>query len=180
MRIIRQKLFNEEQQDNGNNGSTVNKVLGAGALAGGAAAIGGLGYMRSGVTDLGNSFAKNVTNDQLGNWSDKILNAKEGTLRSGFAQRLNDVKPENIKNVYGAERATTAIMNRDKYTKVLENAVKANPENKIAADRLAAMKKVNTGLKVGKYGALAVAGLGLAWGGKKLYDKFSGNKSNQQ
>lgn len=65
MRIIRQKLFNEEQQDNGNNGSTVNKVLGAGALAGGATAIGGAGLgLAWGGKKLYDKFSGNKSNQQ--------------------------------------------------------------------------------------------------------------------
>ena len=154
--LAAQKEFAEEEEDNGS--STRSKVLGAGALGAGATALGGIGYGMIGANDFKNTVALKVGN--LKNWRNRKINAGD----EYFKKLLESGKKSEILDYYANDKTKQAIKNRKEYIKLLEKAVKADPNNKRAAERLSAMNKVNRGIKIGKIGTLGAGALAAGYG----------------
>ena len=85
-------------------------------------------------------------------------------------ENRSDANRLKILDYYANDKTKQAIKNREGYTKLLENAVKADPNNKLAAERLSAMNKVNRGIKVGAVGTLGAGALAAGYGISRYFD----------
>ena len=166
-----QKEFAEEE-DNGS--STRSKVLGYGALGAGAAALGGIGYGTKGAYDFKKTISgKNINVENLMNWGDRKINAEDEKFKK--LRELDNINKTDARSkvldYYAQDKTKQAIKNREGYTKLLEKAVKADPNNKLAAERLSAMNKVNRGIKAGAIGTLGAGALAAGYGISRYFDK---------
>jgi len=165
--LAAQKEFAEEEEDNGS--STRSKVLGAGALGAGAAALGGMYSGVIGANDFKNTYSgKNIHVGNLKKWGEGKINAGDEYFKKlqelGKTDGNKTISRSRVYDYYAKDKTKQAIKNRKEYTKLLKRAVKADPNNILAVERLSAMNKVNRGIKIGKIGTLGAGALAAGYG----------------
>ena len=178
---IEEKAFNEgyqAAQEDEKGSSTRSKALGYGALGAGAASLGGIAYGTKGGLDFSKTIDTN--NKKFNKFVDKIITTGEKhplyKTVEGVSKGENSDKGLNkLREAYVQDKTNRAIVNRERITKSLEEAAKANPNNKIVAERLSAMKKINRGVTAGRIGAAGALALGAGYGVSRYFDKKKKN-----
>ena len=185
---IEEKAFNEgymaaqkefAEEDDEKKSSTRSKALGYGALGAGAVGLGALGYGTKGGLDYISTIDTNNKNFQR--WTSNIITAGEKNPMYKVLEGVGkgeipvDKGLGKLRESYTIDKFKQALSNREGYTKLLEKAVKADPNNKLAADRLSAMKKVNRSVTAGRIAGAGALALGAGYGISKYLDKKKKN-----
>ena len=192
---IEEKAFNEgymaaqrefAEEDDEKKSSTRSKALGYGALGAGAATLGAIGYGTKGALDYAKTVniyepgTKTATGD-FKKWTNRVINEGEKnpiykTMEAVGKGKISvDEGVNKVRNAYTVDKTRQAIKNRKGYTELLKEAVKADPNNKLAAERLSAMNKVNKGYLPGRIAGASALALGAGYGVSRYLDKKKKN-----